>query len=196
MKFSNILKGTRAERVVELPGHTKPDGAPVTIALRPLTGAEEKQVLEAALTDARAAGVTAPRPGEQLYDLAVMAHTLVLGCLDPESPPETRAPFFDAGAEHLLANLNAETIGYLFERHDQWQSECSPYVRKMGADELLAAVSEVAGPDGEAAFTRMSPGMRWSFTRSLARLLLCSPDLKSLCSSTSDDVTTAATATQ
>lgn len=192
MKFSTIAQGTRAERIVDLPGYKKEDGSPIRLALRPLTGAEEQRVLESALTDAKKGGSAEPKPGDQLYDLAIMAHTLALGCLDVDSPVTARAPFFDQGAAHLLENLHVETITYLFERHDQWQSECSPYVRQMSLDALLSKAREVASPEGEAAFTGMSPGMRWVFARSMAALLVTSPELSALFTSSSSttDATT------
>ena len=173
MKFSSLSLGSRAERSIELPGLSH-DGKPVTLLLRPLTGIEESDVLRRGFEFAIQEGNPKPVPGEQLYDLGVMAHTLAVGCLDPDSPADGRTPFFDGGVDQILKKLGRETIHFLYQRHELWQDECSPYVRNMTADELMTTVQEVATSEGEGPFLRMSPATRWIFMRTTARLLLAS----------------------
>ena len=178
MKFSNLQLGARAERVVELPGHTH-DGKPVTLIVRPLTGTEESDALRRGFEFAIQEGNPKPCAGDPLYDLGMMVHTLVLGCLDPDSPADDRQPFFDGGAPQVLKLLGREIIHFVYQRHELWQDECSPYARNLSATELLAKVQEVASSTDDAPFSRMSPATRWLFTRTTARLLLDSREGKS-----------------
>lgn len=176
MKFSGIIKGTRAERDVDLPGF-EVDGKPVRALMRALNGTEEADVLRAATEFAVRKGAAEPKPGDPLFDLSVMAHTLAIACLDPDSSP--RVPFFDGGAPQVLDELPRETIVYLYERQETWQSESSPYHRQMSEGELVAKVREVAASRDDGPFTQLSPGMRWIFARSMASMLLPSLEPKS-----------------
>ena len=193
MKFSALSKGTRAVRRVVVPGLTKEneDGtqSPVELGIRPLTGAEYADAVSQAKAYAKAHGAESAAPGDALYDMAMMAHTLVVGALDVDSPEADPKPFFDSGAEPLLAHLGIETIAYLYEQHELWQSECSPYAHKLTPDELVEQVREVTGPQGERSFMRMSPAMRWIFTHSLAVQFLSSLERKSSGGSNSEATT-------
>lgn len=171
MKFSSIIKGVRAERKVEIPGFFIED-KPVVAMMRALSGAEEASVLRLALEGAVVKGVDKPTPGDPLYDFGVMANTLALSFLDTESPENDRKPFFDKGAEQVLADLPRETIVFLYERQVLWQGECSPYHRNLDGKELIAQVREVASSEDDLPFTCMRPATRWIFTRTLARQLL------------------------
>lgn len=177
MKFSSLQLGARAERVIELPNRQH-EGKPVEIILRALTAAEESDALRRGFEFAIQKGNEKPAAGDPLYDLGVMVHTLALGCLDPDSPIDDRTPFFDGGADQIM-KLGRETIHFLYQRQELWQDECSPYMRTMSADELMAKVQEVASSSDDGPFLRMSPATRWIFTRTTARLLLGSREDKS-----------------
>lgn len=178
VKFSSLQLGARAERTVELPGILH-EGKPVSVLLRPLTGVEESDVLRRGFEFAIQEGNAQPRAGDPLYDLGVMVHTLAIGCLDPESPAEGRTAFFDGGAPQILKELGRETIHFIYQRHELWQDECSPYVRNMSGTELMNKIEEVAASMDDGPFLRMSPATRWNFTRTTARLLLDSREAKS-----------------
>ena len=169
MKFSALSKGTRAVRRVVVPTIKNEDGTPVEIGIRPLTGAEYADVIGSAKAYAKEHGSSDDAAeGDTLYDVAVMAFSLVSCALDVDSPESNPKPFFDVGVGPLLEHLDIETIAYLYEQHELWQSECSPYTHKMSHDELVALVREVTGPEGERNFMQISPAMRWIFARSLA----------------------------
>lgn len=191
-RFSQIIGGTRSEQVVELP---PPDGveanaaAPLRCALRPLSGTEEASALAAAREFAKSKGVERPAPGEPLYDLALMAHTIVLGTVDIDSSIEARSPFFDGGAEQLMAHYGREAIAYIYERHQLWQDQCAPGIKTLSGPEFMEGTLILGGDDEEAAFRffcRSRPVLRWIYARSMARTLVGSPSLKSLSGSASE----------
>lgn len=184
MKFAQLIKGTRAERVVEVPGLKKPDGSPITVAVRPLTGAEETAVMAGAHDHAVKGGVQNPRQGDELYDLGRMAHTLALACVDVDSPQDARTPFFGGGATDVL-EMHVEAITYLWEHCELFQEESSPYRKNLSDRELLALASEVAAPGGEATFIRLSPSTRLRLLRSMAGQLSSSRSDKSACTAPS-----------
>lgn len=185
MKFANILRGKRAEQRVTVPGYFVEDGKPFEVILVPITGLE----YESACVDARARaiskGVPDPKIGDPIYDLAHQAFVLALGCMDVDSPEDARTPAFKDGIE-ILTNMNPETIVYMHERHEVWQDEVSPYVHRVGADEFMTRLREVAGPDGPATFMGFSLSMRLNFALSTARMLSALLEAKSTHGSTSE----------
>jgi len=186
MKFANVIKGTAAERVVDVPGFTTADGKPFQVIFRPLTGLEHEAAYEAARNRAIAKGILDPKLGDPIYDLALMAFILAEGCKDPDSPTGARTPSFASGTE-ILEDMHPETIVYLHEHHEAWQDECSPYAHKIAGGEFLDKVREVAGPDGHATFMRFSPSMRLNFTISMARTLSVLLEVKSIPGSPSEN---------
>lgn len=171
MKFANVVKGKRAEDRIEVPGFNGEDGKPFVVLAVPITGLEYESACASARARAIEKGVPNPTIGDPIYDLALMAFVLTVGCVDPDSDEKNRSPSFKDAIE-ILSDMHPETIVYLHERHELWQSECSPNVFTFGGDEALsAAVSEVAGPEGRATFMRWSPSMRLNFSLSTARLL-------------------------
>lgn len=168
MKFSNILRGTRAEKKVVLPTIEEKEFA---ILLRPLTGLEHEEANAQALERARSKGVTEPKLGDPIFDLAMMAAVLLHGCVDPESPPNARQPTFSS-LEEILVGLHPEEIVFLHHSHEIWQHECSPSKGVVDDTNLLQVVREVAGPAGELNFMRLLPNMQVSCAISMARTLL------------------------
>lgn len=191
-RFSQIIGGTRSEQSVELP---PPDGveanasAPLRCALRPLSGTEEASALAAARDFAKSKGVERPGPGEPLYDLALMANTIVLGTVDIESPVEARTPFFDGGAGQLMAHYGREAIAYIYERHQAWQDQCAPGIKALSGPDFIEGILKLGSEDEEEAFgffCQLRPALRWIYARSMAKTLVNSPSLKSLSGSGSE----------
>lgn len=172
MKFANVVKGKRAEDRIEVPGFLDENGKPFVVLAVPITGLEYESACASARARAVEKGVPNPAIGDPIYDLALMAFVIAVGCFDPDSDENSRSPSFKDAIE-ILTDMHPETIVYVHERHELWQSECSPNVFKIdGGDEaLFAMVSEVAGPDGRATFMRWSPSMRLNFSLSTARIL-------------------------
>lgn len=170
MKFSSVVKGTRAERPIAVPGFEGDEGKPFIVIMRPLTGLE----YESACTDARARavekGVANPVVGDPIYDLALQAFVLAKGCVDPDSPENARSASFVDGVQ-ILKEMHPETIVYLHEHHETFQDACSPFVNNIGTDEMMKRLEEVAGPTGLTTFMRFSQSMRLNFALSTARTL-------------------------
>ena len=164
-RFSDIAKGTRATRPVVLDYA----GAPVALAVRPLTGAEEASALADGRAYAVGKGVADPKPTDRLYEIGYMAATLVLGCVDADAPG---APFFASLAE-VLDNLDTDRIAYLYEQQQAWQDWCAPRPKDMDAGEFIALVlrlaEEGAGADADDPLVMLRPSLRLSFARTLAR---------------------------
>jgi len=170
MKFASVVKGTRAERPVVVPGFEDGEGKPFTVLMRPLTGIQYESACADARRRAIEKGVENPSVGDPIYDLALQAFILAQGCVDPDSPENARSSSFSNGVE-ILTEMHPETIVYLHEHHETWQDECSPYVKRIGIDALSKRLEEVAGPEGLTTFMRFSPSMRLNFALSTARTL-------------------------
>jgi hypothetical protein len=184
--WNQIRKGTRARRRVVLPlsdgpiplytreGKLELDPANaevVQLDLRPLTSGEQSDVLARAHADAVARGVQDPRAGNPIYDLAEMEHTLLLCCVDPDSPQEAPMPLF-ASIEEIRRDpaLGSDRVVYLFELFQQFQDECSPQRRHLTLDEAIASMLLLAGEEEDARrfFESLGPGLRWICMRTLA----------------------------
>ena len=173
------------------PGSIAPEAAAelMLVDLVVLTGAEEAKSLESARAFAAARGVADPRPDEPIYDLGIMVHTLLIGCVDNASPVDAPRPFFDS-ADQILQNMDRDRITYLYALHEHWQDECSPQTRNLSDDAFFGWLVALAGSESPSdPLERLAPGTRWSYTRTLARLWLSlhqgkSPDGSTSASST------------
>lgn len=203
--WNQIRKGTRARRRVLLPlsdgpiplrtgeeGKLRLDPASahvVQIDLRSLASGEQAEVLAHARADALARGVQEPRPGNPIYDLAEMEHTLLLCCVDPDSPAESPRPLF-ASIEEIRSDpaLGSDRVVYLFELFQQFQDECSPQRRHLTLDEAMASMLLLAGEEEDARrfFESLGPGLRWICMRTLALQLRISPTPSSASGSPSE----------
>lgn len=191
--WNQIRKGTRARRRVLLPLSDGPiplrtsdeglrldpsSADVVQLDLRPLTSGEQGEVLARAHADAQARGVQAPGAGNPIYDLAEMEHTLLLCCVDPDSPPEAPRPLFSS-IEEIRSDpaLGSDRVVYLFELFQQYQDECSPQRRHLSLDEAMASMLLLAGEETDARrfFESLGPGLRWICMRTLALQLRISP---------------------
>jgi len=170
MKFSNVIKGKKAEEKIEVPGFTDTEGKPWSVVLQPLTVLEYTEACAEARAHAVSKGVQDPKLGEPIYDLALASQVLVRGCVDPDSPEQAREKSFNS-AEEIMKEMHPEHVVYLHTRHECWQDECSPTNEKINDDNMLDALREVAGPDGIATFMRFSPNMQVNFAISMAKTL-------------------------
>lgn len=176
MKFVNVVRGTLAEKPHEVPGQFGPDGKPFVVVMRPLGGGQHEQALILARERAAAKGVKDPKIGEPIYDLALMAAVLLLGCVDPDSPLNARTRSFES-IDQILGpedkpeeGLHPEDVVYLHELHEAWQDEVSPTRKRLDENDIEKMVLEVADAGGQAAFMRMSPSTRLLFATFTARL--------------------------
>jgi len=182
-KFSDVAAGIRARTpaVLPLPGATVDgetgawSGPTADLDLRALNEEEYGDVLSAALAYAKGKGLSAPEDGDALYERGKMIHTLALACLDRESSKDAPRPFFDGGAEQIRKSeiMTPEVIAYLYERQQLWQDEISPLKSDLKPEQFLAAAVETA-KGNMAFFVNSRPGIRWSFTRTLASLYVAS----------------------
>ncbi len=203
MKLKDVAKGTWAIKPVPLrlanaveaaqPGQP-PSAAPVivTVGVRVLTGAETEQVYEKAASRAREKGVAEWKDEHPICKLALMAFTLAIACVDFESDHKKPDGFFDSVDDVFESkHVGTDNIVYLYERYQDWQDACSIERKNMSADEVIAtALQMVEAPEGaDSPLDLMRPGLRKSFTRTLAVLLLSSLDRKSPSGSPGDSST-------
>jgi hypothetical protein len=197
-KYSSIVQGPRARKTIDLP---RPGavvnmetgawrGPTIKLDVRPLRGDEHDQVLADAKKYAEKLGSTDPTEGEELFERGRLLHTLAIACVDTDSPAEAPQAFFDGGVEQILTadELTPEVLAYLYEHQQLWQDEVSPLVKSMTPAEFATAVVRTAsGENGDMSFfVSARPGMRWSFTLSMAKLLAASTLLASLSTSDSE----------
>jgi len=207
MRYRDIVEGTRAIKVIDLPLVNVPcsllpdipelaeqrqkdalaaakKGGPevpssIKVGLRVLTGDEFLEIEELArkMTESRGAKAV---DGDVIYHLAQSVFTVALACVDPDSDPADPTPLFgekgkpETAAKQLLASphIGRDGIVYLAEQHEHWQDMCNPQALKVSADRLWQLVGEVAASNDASPFLLLRPGMRVSFTRFMAALLV------------------------
>jgi hypothetical protein len=201
-RFSDLLKGKRARRTVEFPqANTRSsllaplpeqeaqraadkttDEPAVMVDLVVLNADEEARALEEARAMAIKAGVTDPKLGEPLYDLALMVFSLLYGCLVHGED----TCFFES-ADQIRKGLDRDRITYIYAQHELWQNECSPQAKSIDDAQFFSFIVEMAGSeDPSRPFAKLQPATLAIYTRIMARLLLNSPTLKSEPLSTSE----------
>jgi hypothetical protein len=152
---------------------------PTLVDLIVLTGEEEAEVCAKARAFAIARGVSDPKQGEPLYDLGAMVYTLLLSVIDHDSPEGGDVRFFES-AEQILKHLDRERIAFLFTLQEVWQDECAPLRKDFSESSLYHWVFELAdSEDPQVPFGRLRPSTLWIYMRTLARLLISSPELRS-----------------
>lgn len=201
-KFSSLVQGPRARKPVTMPllgarfdAETgKWEGPHVELDLRPLRPDEHDKVLAEARKYAISLGVAEPAPGDDLFESGKMLHTLAIACVDRESPPHAPAPFFDGGVPGILEadSLIPEILCSLYDQQQAFQYEVNPLRKNMTPAEFTATVMRMAkdGDEEIGFFGCMVPGMLWSFTHSMAKLLAPSMMRASLSTSDSASPTT------
>jgi hypothetical protein len=200
--FGQIAKGTRARpkprgivfraRINPATGEWESDegGTITALDVRPINPIEHTTIVEKARAFAISKGVEAPKDGDELYEDAKILHTLVIACIDKDSPEKDPRPFFEGGFDQLHGTelLLPDHIGYLYEQQQLWQDQCSPRFTHQTPGQFMAAVVKAAGGD-QSFFVGARPGMRWDFTRTLAAAWLNLTTLKSRTSSDSSPST-------
>lgn len=188
MKFANIVRGTRARKTVTIEGIEDEEGKPIPIDVRPLNGVEQAEVLAKARAFAEGKGVKDPKDGEPIYELGKQTYTLLLGCVDHDSPADKPAPFF-ASADEILAGLDRDRRSYLYELQESWEDQCAPRPSEMQAKDFMQWCMDVCaaseGDDGP--FVRLRPVLRWSCVRTLAAIHVLSQTHKSESGSPSEN---------
>jgi hypothetical protein len=158
--------------------------ATVEVGLRVLTGDETLLVERLTNEMAEANGCKAFEETDSIFNMAKSTCTIAVACVDPDSDPADPDPFFGPRlenpkktAEACIKRINASThigrdgIIYLAEQHEAWQDMCNSQALKMSPDVLWALIGKVAAEHDARTYLKLRPGMRLSFTRSMAVLL-------------------------
>lgn len=167
-KFSNAVAGVRKRTPAQL---QLINGDQVPVDIRMLTPMESVAVLEDATRFAQKRGAAAVEDGNPIYDLGLYVHTLALAVLDPEVREE-ESPYFDGGADQILNSplLGRDSIAHLFALYEEHVDRMALSPREMTEDGLKALIESCAEGD-MLPFSKLRPGMQWSYTHSSARLL-------------------------
>lgn len=147
-------------------------------ALRPLTGGEDGLALSGATEFAKEHKAESAKPGNPLFDLGYMIHSLAFACVDTDSPKDAREPFW-RDAEEIRGALGSEDIAFLHARLEAWQFQCSPTRSSMSGPELIGHLIKIAEGEDDLFFSQLRPGLAASLMRTMARALLASPELRS-----------------
>lgn len=198
-KFSEVAQGARARRRIKLPlpgaqvdGETGEWIGPTDeLDVRVLREDEYVEVLAKSLAFAKKHGLETPEDGDALYERGKMLHTLLIACVDWESPTDSARPYFDGGWEaiHKSEVMTPEVIGYLYLQQQMFQDEVSPLLADISTPEILAAAVKTAGGN-LSFFVNSRPGAQWSFVRFLASQFIASLATKSPSSLSSEPQTT------
>lgn len=179
MKFAQVIKGTRATTVIDMPLMVAPtEGAEppiVRVGMRALSAGETRETVDFALEYAKRGAAPAPRAGDPLYEMGIRVKTLHLAFFDPDHPhPDSEEARFFASPEQIesAVEIGRDTIWYLYEAQEAWQDACSPQPSKMGIGEFWKEVEELANSTDPFYFERLRPATRVSFARSMAKQLL------------------------
>jgi hypothetical protein len=168
-RFMEIAKGTRSRHIVAL---DIASGESVSVAVRVLLDTELEEIDACARAYAKAQGVEDPRPGAAAYDLVADRYTILLGCLDPESPEDNPVPFF-SDVEEIREGLDREQTRNLAAAQRAWQERCSPSGASAG-DPYVAKVTEEAAGDRPCPFlayaARMSSDLQSYYGRPVCEL--------------------------
>lgn len=169
--FSQIAKGHRArKRDVSC---TTLDGTAFTCELGVIDARQEAQIIDAATKRAVAVGAES-KPGGTVFDFEYSVQLVAMSALDPESPEDKPALFFDGGAEQIRDSLDRERVLVLAEQQRVHQERTSPHMRTMNVDEMLSRVVTLAAEEEGTAdpFWTLPRTTQESFVRSMARLLV------------------------
>lgn len=165
MKFSQVSKGTRAEKAHEFTVREFTH----KILVRALSAGEEMDVEAVAIREAKKRGAE-PVAGNSVFESARMMAVIADAILDPDSPSDKREPYFSLGLPEI-GSLDPDTIAHLHQVQQAWQEEISPSYRHKGPADLFKLVKEVADSDDPLVFARYSLKTQWSLGPFMAKLL-------------------------
>lgn len=156
-RFEQILRGQKARKTIEFPAPlgATPDQGEVLVDLVVLNGHEEAEAIAAARAYAKKNGVEEPREGDPHFDLGLMVHTLVRACVEHAEPGfssfeyffamEPGSKDFAAMAALVLDGMDRERITYVYQLHQVWQEECSPWGKGDTEDQIVAKLQSLRG---------------------------------------------------
>lgn len=183
-KFADLQAGPRARKsiILPLPGAQIDPTTGEWIApektvlpkldVRPLREDEYDDVLVAALAEAKKKGTENPEEGDVVYERSKMLHTILLACIDSDSPVEAPEAYFSSVEQIRKSDLmTPEIIGYLFLQQQLWQDEISPLKKGMTPSEYFSAVMTTA-QGNMSFFVNSRPGSQWTFLRTMASQLV------------------------
>ena len=142
-------------------------GAAVRVAYRVLSSGDEDTAIASGLQYAKDKGFA---DDEDLKEAGRVYKRVALAFVDPD---DHTVAFFK-GPEQVrdAPEIGRERAVYLNELQELWQDECCPSRLRMGDVEFRIALSKIAGADSPDPFVDLRPGLRWSFARTTARMLL------------------------
>ena len=160
-KFSQICKGARARKAgVEC---TTLEGEAFTLDLRLMNAAEEAAVIE------RASKYAKEHDGEAketnlVFQFANACEIVAIASVDPESPADAPAPFFD-DVKQVREHLDRERILYIAETQRAFQDEVSPRQLRLTESAYIATLWSFAQEeiDLNNPFFRWPRSTQWNF---------------------------------
>lgn len=178
-KFSSIVAGPKRRRTITLPfvgaeyDSIKNEwGGPLdTLDIRCLLPHEYNLVVEQARAFAKSPHAMELRDDDELYERGRMLYTLLITCVDKDSPLDAPTSYFETVEQmqesHILLD---STLHYLYQHQRMWQEECSPIRANLSEEEYLAGI--ITSAKGQTDFfVSMRPGTQWScFARMASQL--------------------------
>lgn len=193
-RFKSIVAGPRKRKTITLPfpgARFDPivgtwEGDTDTLDVRALRPDEYDKVVENAKAFAKTHGSDNPTDGDEHFERGRMLYTLLVSCLDKDSPIDAPVTYFESLEEIQTSEvLLPETQQYLFQHQRMWQEDISPLRMTMTEDEYLAGIIQAAKGDTDF-FLSLRPGTQVSFMRSMANQLHNWKTLESQASSLSE----------
>ncbi len=164
-----VFKPTRPApcSVVALDGETKLD-----FAIRLLPSSDTRAAATQAREYAKKYGVSDPKPDDVLYLRGLWANTLLLACVDPDSPHESPVPYFDS-AEQIERLLDDSRVALIYQAWRDHQLEHAPATDDLPPEQVVQLVVASAdewraGGDPERPFVDMPSRTLRSFSAQLA----------------------------
>lgn len=189
VSYIDVAKGVQARKVVDLRTIGMASTAEsIKVALVPLLFDTDAEALEMAREYAKRHKVEDPKPGDPLYERGLMLYTVLLACVDVDSPLDKPEPFF-ADEKEITKYLDPDRVSVLFHQQRAWQSLISPLPKTMDPGTYIAILaSQMRAPEvADIPFDALPLAMRRSFMQQSALLLSELPQLKLLLGSFSLD---------
>lgn len=159
--------------------------ATVEVGLRVLTGEEFLLIETLSRKMAESQGCKSFDETDSIFNMAKSLYTIAVACVDPDSDPREPVPFFgskgetpkvsaESGVKAILESphIGRDGIIFLAEQHEHWQDLCNPSALKVSPERMWGLVGEVAASNDARPFLLLRQGMRWSFARFMAVLLV------------------------